>query len=194
VQLGIQSHSILCQLFLQAEPSKALPTLHDQTTADQFHLLLRMLALEDAYRVSEGPATSKSHSPLYRAAKKYCIAAMSTAVGQLIDEPGHHGCLLLKLLMDVVVSGFADQTSRIQPLDALEAAAAVPAVPVIIESTHNYKDNDDWVKVVSIPSSRGLELVFDARTSTELLHDHVTIFADAAKTKRLAGPFSGPAG
>lgn len=64
--------------------------------------------------------------------------------------------------------------------------------PVVIESAHNYTDNEDWEKPCVLEGATRMVFTFDPRTSTEKTHDHVT-FKDAAGIV-LAGPFSGKTG
>lgn len=98
---------------------------------------------------------------------------------------------LLLALVQIASSNMSDFSSILaSPLNpGRDSDSDRPTVT--IESDHNYKSNEDWVKECSIPGAAGLEIRFDPRTRTESGRDTVTIWADPEKSKRLAGPYSG---
>jgi hypothetical protein len=91
------------------------------------------------------------------------------------------------------IAGGPDLSQNSSPSSSSSATSTVtPAGCVIIESKHEYANNTRETFHLHLPQAEhGLEIVFDARSSTEFSHDCVNIYADSCKTKSLGGKYSG---
>jgi hypothetical protein len=165
-----QVYESLCRVYSSWPADCVLP---DEVRL-QLHLIVRLIAMETS------PA-----SKLARALKALCIQCKSHE---------QNTKLIIETLTAVCASNFVDTESQLLPSIIETTAAFAAAKPVVMETKHNYDDNEDWVKEISVPGAGGLQFVFDEETSTEQRHDFVEIYADAGRTKKLAGPFSGQKG
>lgn len=62
--------------------------------------------------------------------------------------------------------------------EAFHNASSNDSRGILLESEHNYKDNFDEVYEIDLPGSRGLEIIFDARTKTESNCDKIQFYAE----------------
>jgi hypothetical protein len=156
------------------------------------HLMLRMAGL--GAQQQEGTSSRSSSrpggaiddtSPLLHAIRRMLLqvdpvkstsdnAAPSKELQALLSASTSSSSLLL-CLVDIATSLFAAAAQAATLAKTAEEVCALQGVnpvaniaPVTMESAHEYENNTDNVRLLSLPGATGLEIVFDENCSTEV--------------------------